>query len=220
LTELTSDEHEEFMRLFRLKFPEFDPDHVNLKQTNWKVATWNQKEFDSVTSIKYGKDGNMISEMDRLWSEILEDSINNKHTTIFPKQYEIRPNILLLVGLEESSRRDTSDAPENTTGIQFLGFGTDNTSEIESQTGLITAYGTRLDIDVKGQRSTPAAGQTSKYNVTATDVELTVPVTLKEAVLYNKVTSGIGHARIQYPDFLLSAGDRITVQINELMRNL
>lgn len=209
-----------FTKWFNYKYRKdgFKRDHVNIRQFNWKVARWDKKEFDSVTNIKYGKDGNMIKQMDKLWMEIVSDQINNKKTSIFPLQHIIQPNILLLVGLEESSKRDTSDSPQNTTGVQFLGFGTDNTAESESQTGLISAYGSRLDIDVKGQRST--VSQTSKYNATATDVELTVPVTLKEAVLYNQVTGGIGHARIQFPDFPLTAGDRITVQINELMRNL
>lgn len=209
-----------FKRWFEWKYKGLKRDHVSIQQYDWTIAKWNQKEFDSVTNIKYGKKGNFIESMNKLWNEVIVDKLNKKRTTISPLQYYTNSNILLLVGLEESSRRDTSDAPENTTGVQFLGFGTDNTSELESQTGLISAYGSRLDIDVKGQRSTPAAGQTSKFNVTATDVELTVPVTLKEAVLYNKLTSGKGHARIQYPDFLLTAGDRITVQINELHRNL
>ncbi len=218
LAELTPEEHEQFVRLFQKKHPEFEFGHVQIKQQNWKIATWDQSEFDSVTSIKYGKDGNMIEKMDKLWLEIAEDSINQKHTTIFPKQHVIEPNILLLVGLTESSKRDTNFSPQNTTGVQFIGFGTGSTAESESQTGLITAYGSRLDLDVKGQRST--VNQTSKYNVSATDADLTVPVTLKEAVLYNAVTAGVGHARIQFPDFPLTAGDRITIQINELMRNL
>jgi len=102
--------------------------------------------------------------------------------------------------------------------VQFLQWGTDGTAEAESQTGIIAATGARFDLDTHGQRST--LNQTSKYNDTATDADLTVPVTLKEAALYNKSAAGIAHARIQFPDFALTAGERITAQINELMANL
>lgn len=207
----------------------FNGNHVNIHQNNWVIAKWNQKEFDESIHITSGKFGNMGVQMDKLWAEIINDRLNNKTTTIHPiqramgivpvKYPEYRgPNILLLVGLEESSKRDTSDTPENTTGVQFLQWGTDGTAEAESQTGIIAATGARFDLDVHGQRST--LSQTSKYNDTATDADLTVPVTLKEAALYNKLTVGIAHSRIQFPDFALTAGERITAQINELMANL
>ncbi len=208
----------------------FDPNHFNVRQNNWVIAKWNQKEFDESIHIKPGKFGNMGEQMDKLWAEIISDRLNNKITTIHPiqramgivpvKYPEFRgPNILLLVGLEESSKRDTNDGFEGgTIGVQFLQWGTDDTAEAESQTGIIAATGARQDLDVDGQRST--VSQTSKYNVTATDADLTVPVTLKEAALYNKLTTGIAHARIQFPDFALTAGERITAQINELMANL
>jgi len=193
---------------------------------------FNDKEWEgSIGKIVYGKDGNLIKRMEKLQAEIISDSINHRKTTVHPinrltskyardplKNVIERFNILLLVGLEESSKRDTDDSPATTTGVNHLGWGTDGTAESESQTGLIAATGARTPLDTHGQRSTQS--QTSKYNDTATDADLIVPITLKEAVLFNTLTVGIAHARIQFPDFLLTAGERITAQINELMQNL
>lgn len=216
---LSPEERDTFVKLFRKQHPDFQPEHTNIRQNNWTIQKWKKSEFDeSIGKIRFGPGGNFTKKMEKITMEYLQDKANKRVTTIHPKQDHFGNNILLLVGMEESSRRDTKDAPANTTGVQHLGWGTGGTAEAESQTGLISATGARQDLDTDGQRST--INQTSKYSVSADDTDLTVPVTLKEAALYNTLTTGIAHARIQFPDFALTAGERITAQINELMANL
>jgi hypothetical protein len=189
--------------------------HARVFGQRWLVTRW-PKIFDEVMGkITYGKNGNFIDKLEKLWHEVLTDFANHKNTTIKPIQYAIPFNILLTVGLTASAQRDTN---ENTdTGISHIGVGTGGTAELESQTGLITAFGSRKSFDTSGQRK--VVGQTAKYGMTFTDVDLTVPVTLKEAVTYNAVTGGTAHTRVQHPDFALLAGERISYQINELMAN-
>lgn len=232
----TTKESKEFESFWNRTYPDLPfklRSHFNIRSHKWTLMKFKKDEFDESVSrnIIYGKNGNLVLQLEKLQSEIISDSINKRKTTIHPihrttSKYARNPlkniiekfNILLLVGLEESSRRDTKDSPAGTTGVNHLGWGTDGTAESESQTGLIVATGARQVLDTDGQRST--ISQTSKYGMTTDDTDLTVPVTLKEAVLFNALTGGIAHARIQFPDFLLSAGERVTAQINELFQNL
>jgi len=232
---MTPEETKQFEALWAKTYPDIpfkSRSHFRARCYKWTLMKFKKKEFDESTSIVYGKGGNLITTLEKLQAEIISDSINKRKTTIHPinrntSKYARDPiknivekiNILLLVGLTESSQRDTRNpVPGETDGVDHLGWGTDGTAESESQTGLIAASGARQDLDVDGQRST--ISQTSKFGVTADDTDLTVPVTLKEAVLFNRLTVGVAHARIQFPDFLLVAGERITAQINELHQNL
>jgi len=61
--------------------------------------------------------------------------------------------------------------------------------------------------------------QTAKYGMIFDDSALAVPVTLKEACTFTAISGGVAHCRIQYPDFSMSAGERIVFQISELMAN-
>lgn len=232
---MTPEEAKQFEALWEKTYPAIpfkSRSHFRARAYKWTLMKFKKEEFDDSTNIIYGKDGNLIQSLEKLQAEIISDSINHRKTTVHPinritSKFAPDPikniievkNILLLVGLTESSQRDTRNpVPGETDGVDHLGWGTDGTAESESQTGLIVATGARQDLDVDGQRSTQS--QTSKYGVTADDTDLTVPVTLKEAVLFNRLTVGVAHARIQFPDFLLIAGERITAQINELHQNL
>lgn len=229
---LNEKEEDLFRKLWDKKFPDLNKKHARIRGYKWTLMKFKKSEFyPSLGKLIRGENGNLISKLGRLYAEIISDGINKRKTTIHPvhrlnsKHLENpikciieKNNILLLVGLEESSKRDTNNSPQTTTGVKYTQWGTDGTAESESQTGVITAYGSRFDLDTHGQRKT--VSQTSKYNDTADDADLTVPVTLKEAALYNQSPGGIAHVRIQFPDFNLIAGEVITAQINELMKNL
>jgi len=48
----------------------FDPKHVNMRQHNWVIAKWNQKEFDESIHITLGKFGNMSEQIEYLMAFI------------------------------------------------------------------------------------------------------------------------------------------------------
>lgn len=216
--ELLKQKNNDFMKMFQARTG-IPYEHANIRGDTWRLGKWNEKEFyDTLGKITYGKHGNFANKLGKL---ILENDENPGKTL---RPIELRNpifNILLLGGLTESAKRDTNEVtgtpPSATTGIDWIGVGTDGTAESQSQTGLIAAYGSRKQFSVSGQRK--VTNQTANYNMLFSDSDLTVPVILKEAVLYNLSSGGTAHARVQYPDFALAAGQIITFQVKELMAN-
>ena len=203
--------YKDFKRAFAVRFGA-PIEHTKISHTKWMVSKWNEDEFDS-QGITFGKGGNFIEVMEKLQDEVE----SNPNTTIKRLQHAKRFNILLLGGITESLKRDTDEVtttpPSAITGVSHIGVGTDGTAESQSQTGLISAYGARKEFDVTGQRVT--INQTGKYNMVFKDTDITPPVTLREAVMYNRLTAGTGHNRMQYPDFSFTSGQVITFQTNE-----
>lgn len=173
--------------------------HSLIKGERWLISKWD------IDLPKPGK--GFINRMDKLWQE--KDSK--------PMAIQHKWNILTNTGLNESSKRDTNDSPQNTTGVQYIQTGTNGTSEDVSQTDLDTPHGSRQDIDSVGERVT--VDQTSKYGAVFDDTMVTAGTTLNEAGLFNASTSGILHAYLVFTDFTLNSGERIVFQINELQQN-
>lgn len=185
---------EEFERRYSIPH-----EHAQVKGERWLISKWD------CDLPKPGK--GFIDKIEKMWYER-----DTKPLGII-SQF----NILTNTGLAESSKRDTSDSPENTTGVQYIQTGTAGASEDVSKTDLVTPHGTRNDIDTVGERVT--VNQTSKYSATLTDVEIVAGTIVNEAGLFNAVTTGVLHAYIVFPDFTLNSGERILFQINELQQN-
>ena len=194
-------------------------DHAEIRGDLWNIAKWNEKDFhNTLGNITYGKYGNFASKLSQLHDELKR----NPNTTLKPLQFTPRFNVLLLDGLTLSSQRDTHSGAGWTlnnydNGVNWIGVGTDGTAESQSQTGLISAYGSMKSFDASGQRTT--INQTSTYNMLFSSTDLTTPVSLQESALYNLITGGTGHARVQFPVYALTTGNIVTFQVNELMAN-
>lgn len=185
----------EFERRFHMPV-----NHAQVKGEKWLISKWD------IDMPKPGK--GFLKRMDALWEE--------RETK--PLAMEYKWNIITNAGLTESSRRDTNDAPRNTTGVQFIQTGTAGSSEDVSVTDLVTPHGTRNDIDTVGERTT--VNQTSKYGAVLTDAEVTAGTILNEAGIFNAVSNPSElHAYIVFSDFTLNSGERIVFQINELQQN-
>lgn len=175
--------------------------HATFRSHVWTVTKWD----DSIGLPTGGK--GFIQKM--------EDIMNETDTK--PLDLYVGFNIITNVGLTESSKRDTNDSPQNTTGVQYIQTGTSAVSEDVSVTALGAAHGSRQDIDSIGERVT--VNQTSKYGATLNDTHITAGTTVNECALFNAVTSGIMHAYLVFPDKTLNSGERIVFQINELQKN-
>jgi len=174
--------------------------HSNIKGEKWLISKWD------IDLPKPGK--GFINRMEKMWKE----------TETKPLEVQTTWNILTNIGLNESSKRDTNDSPRNTTGVQYIQTGTAGASEDVSVTDLVTAHGTRQDIDSIGERTT--IDQTSKYGAVLDDTMITAATVLNEAGLFNAVSNPSEiHAYVVFDDFTLNAGERIVFQINELQRN-
>lgn len=207
---------EEFERRYGIPL-----NHVRLSATRWIVSKWSDEAFSTFPSITFGKNSNFLEVIEKQIQEASNDLLNKRNTTFQPLQIESKLsklikkyNIHLQGGLTESAKRDTG---ETSTTIDWIGLGTDGTAELFSQTGLGSAYGSRKQFSVDGYRST--LNQTAKYGMLFTDADLTVPVTLREAVTFTASTGGIAHHRLQYTDFSMSSGQRIAFAIYELHQN-
>ena len=159
--------------------------HARITGQKWLMSKWD------IDLPKPGK--GFINRIEKMWEE--------KDTKPLALAYNW--NIITNAGLTESSKRDTNDSPQNTTGVEFIQTGTAGSSEDVSVTDLVTPHGTRQDIDVIGERVT--VNQTSKYGAVLDDTMITPATTVNEAGLFNAVTSGVLHAYVVFPDFTLNS---------------
>lgn len=184
--------------------------HVNLQTDHWIITKWRADEVD------FEKNSTSIVDYHE---KLLQEIVDNPHTTVLPTQVEVTNNILTTAGLTESAKRDTG---ETSTTIDYVGVGTSSTAEAESQTSLGSedsggSYA-RRQLSVNGQRK--VVNQTAKYGMLWQDSHVSaVPITLKEAGLFTASTGGIMHARVVFSDFTMNSGDLFVVQVNELHQN-
>ncbi len=173
--------------------------HANIKGQRWCVSKWD---------IDLPKPG--IGFLQKMEDLMMESDTK-------PLDLIVGFNVITNVGMTESSKRDTNDSPENTTGVQYIQTGTSKVTELPTVSALGAAHGSRQDIDVVGERVT--VNQTSKYGAVLNDTHITPTTVVNEAALFNASTSGVMHAYIAFSDFPVNSGERIVFQINELMQN-
>lgn len=184
------------------------PHHIHLSADLWTIAKFRIDDFNPRRQY-------IIDEFEKWITEFRE----KPNTTFKPSQIEVRNNVLTLTGLTESAKRDTA---ETSTTIRYMGIGTGDTAESESQSALVAedsggSYA-RKDLSSAGQRK--VVNQTAKYGVAWDDGDVSaVPITLNEAGLFTASSSGIMHARVLHSDFAMASGDLFVVQLNELHAN-
>lgn len=190
------------------------PQHTMLKEDYWTLSAWRENEAGFLMK------GDILDNIEKLEKELANDLENNKNTTPRPKYFTVNRNILTLIGLTQSAKRDTAEVA---TSNDWVSLGTSSTAETENDTGLAAedsggSYA-RRQLSVNGSRK--VTNQTAKYGVLFSDTMVSsVPKTFKEAGLHWASTGSSNiHARVTYTDFNFSAGDLFVVQINELMQN-
>jgi len=191
--------------------------HIHQKTDWWTLSGWkgNEVHFDP---------RHIIDEIESLERDIHEDIVNRKNTCPRPIYLQNKVNVITLIGLTQSAKRDTNEAVgEGTGGVQYISVGSTGTAEVEGDTNLAaeftdTAYA-RKDLDVDGQRK--VLNQTAKYGVLFDDTSFdATPRNILESGLHWHTTDTAKmHARVTFTQFTLNAGDLFVIQINELQEN-
>jgi len=187
--------------------------HISQKSDLWTMTGWHSDEV----SFNPRK---IIDEIEKLERELLNDFMNGKNTTPRPFYLQNEPNVITLIGLTESAKRDTDEVSSSLT---HSSVGSSSTAPAESQTDLITEFTNTLyarkAYAADGQRK--VVNQTSKYGMLWDDTSFdTTPETIRETGI-NWTLAGAAnmHARVTFTTFTLNAGDLFVVQINELQAN-
>ena len=188
-------------------------EHVSLQTDLWTVSAWKENEVQL-------KGTQIIDQIEKIQSELLNDIINGKNTTPRPIYYENSYNILTLIGLTESAKRDTDEVA---TSLTHNSIGTSATTATESDVGLIAedtggSYA-RRSYASNGQRK--VISQTAKYGMLWQDTQVSaVPLSIRESgVHWASTGSSTLHARVTFTTFSMTSGDLFVTQINELHQN-
>lgn len=193
----------------------YDPgaEHISVKQDVWTLSAWKENE------VQFNKN-HIIDDMEKLQLEIANDILNNKNTTPRPIYFEVDDNILTLIGLTESAKRDTG---ETSTTLTHNSIGTSSTAAAESDVNLGAedtggSYA-RKAYATDGQRK--VTSQTAKYGMLWDDGDVSaVPLSIKESGVHWHVSDASTlHARVTFTTFSMSSGDLFVTQINELHQN-
>jgi len=189
--------------------------HIIKKSDVWTCSLWNKDEvwFDN---------RHIIDEIEKLERDLHSDLTNNKNTTPRPVQFGNYDNIITLIGMTESAKRDTDEVSSD---LQYVGIGDNSgaTSALEGDTQLNSEFANTLyarkDLATDGQRK--VINQTAKYGVLWDDTSFdTAGQTIKEAGLFWVSTgNNVMHSRVITSNFTLSAGLLFVIQINELQEN-
>ena len=188
-------------------------EHISHKHDVWTVSGW--KENDVQLRHSY-----IIDDIERLELELANDIINHKNTTARPTYFENVDNVITLIGLTESAKRDTGEA---STTLTHNSIGTGTTAASSSDTNLTTedtggSYA-RLGYAASGQRK--VVNQTGKYGMLWQDSTVSAaPITITESGINWHVSNGSSlHAHVVFTAYTLSTGDLFVTQINELHQN-
>jgi len=189
--------------------------HTTSKSDVWTCSLWDSKDI-MFTPNK------IIDEIEQLERELHNDLTNKKFTTPRPIQFENVDNVITLIGLTESAKRDTNEV---STDLQWIGIGDNNpvTAALEGDTDLSSEFANTLyarkDLDVDGQRK--VINQTAKYGVLWDDTSFDTPgQTIKEGgVFWHASDASKMHSRVITANFILGAGLLFVIQINELQEN-
>ena len=188
-------------------------EHISIKHDVWTVSGWKENDVQF-------KGNKIIDQVEKLQLELANDIINNKNTAPRPTYFENVDNVITLIGLTESAKRDTGEV---STTLTHNSIGTGTTAASQSDTDLQTedtggSYA-RLGYAASGQRK--VASQTAKYGMLWSDSTVSAAgVVITESGVHWHVSSGSSiHARVTFTAFTLSAGDLFVTQINELHQN-
>ena len=188
-------------------------EHISVKHDVWTLSGWREDE------VQFNRN-HIIDEVEKLQLELANDIINNKHTAPMPTYFENADNILTLIGLTESAKRDTG---ETSTSLTHNSIGTDSTAATESDTNLASedtggSYARKAYASA-GQRK--VSSQTAKYGMVWDDGDISgAPLSIKESGGHWHASDASKlHARVTFTTFSLTSGDLFVTQINELHQN-
>jgi len=187
--------------------------HINQKSDLWTMTGWHSNEVSFNPK-------RIIDEVEKLERDLLNDFMNGKNTAPRPFYLQNVPNVITLIGLTESAKRDTDEVSSS---LSHSSVGSDATAPAESQTDLLVEFSNTLyarrDYATQGQRK--VINQTSKYGMLWDDTSFdTTPETLRETgINWSLAGAANMHARVTFTAFILNAGDLFVVQINELQAN-
>lgn len=187
--------------------------HISHKHDLWTISAWKENEVQLSRN-------HIIDDVEKLQLELANDLINNKNTTARPIYFENVDNVITLIGLTESVKRDTA---ETSTTLTHNSLGTSSTTASENDTDLTAEMSggsyARLAYASVGQRK--VASQTGKYGMLWDDTTVqSVPIDIKESgVHWNVSSASTIHAHVTFTTFSMTAGDLFVTQINELHQN-
>ena len=188
-------------------------EHIATQHDIWTVSGWKENEVQL-------KGTHIIDQMEKLQLELANDLVNDKNTTARPTYFENVDNVITLIGLTESAKRDTGEV---STTLTHNSIGTGTTAASESDTDLETedtggSYA-RLAYASVGQRK--VASQTAKYGMLWDDSTVSsAPITITESgINWHLSNASSIHARVTFTAFTLTTGDLFVTQINELHQN-
>jgi len=188
-------------------------EHIATQHDVWTISGWKENEVQL-------KGTHILDQMEKLQLELANDLVNDKNTTARPTYFENVDNVITLIGLTESAKRDTGEVSSTLT---HNSIGTGTTAANESDTDLETedtggSYA-RLGYAAAGQRK--VASQTAKYGMLWDDSTVSAaPVTITESgINWTVATASNLHARVTFTAFTLTTGDLFVTQINELHQN-
>jgi len=104
--------------------------HISQKTDMWTITGWHGNDV-SFTPTK------IIDEIEKLEYEIYNDYLNKKNTTPRPYYLQNVPNVLTLIGLTESAKRDTDEVSSSLT---HSSVGSNATAALEGDTDLNTEF--------------------------------------------------------------------------------
>jgi hypothetical protein len=188
-------------------------EHISIKHDIWTMSGWREND------VQFNKN-HIIDDIERIENELLNDIINKKNTTARPIYFENADNVLTLIGLTESAKRDTGEV---STTLTHNSIGTDGTTATSADTDLNTedsggSYA-RQAYASAGQRK--VTSQTAKYGMLWTDSVISAaPLSIQESGIHWHVSDPSKmHARVTFTTFSMTAGDLFVTQINELHQN-
>jgi hypothetical protein len=199
----------------KIKIPNIPP-HWELKKDNWTMSGWRSDEV-SFNPLK------IIDEVEKLEKELYNDLINNKNTCPRPIYMDNNDNIITLIGLTRSAKRDTGEASDSLT---HNSLGTSGTAATEADQNLVaevsggTPTYARRSYVTSGQRV--VINQTAKYGMLWDDtmIDVTPAVDIRESGIHWHVSDTEKmHARVTFTPFTFDPGDLFVIQINELQAN-
>ena len=194
---------------------EFEP-IKRTKTDNWIISGFKEDEIQF-------KKGHIIDQMEKYWKDLKNDLENKKNTIARPTYLDTASNVLTLIGLTESAKRDTNEV---STFLSHNSLGDSSTTPAEGDTDLTSeisggspAYARKA---FSGDGQAVVINQTAKYGMIWDDGDLQVApaISIKESGIHWNVSSASTiHAHVTFTTFTFDAGDLFVIQINETMAN-
>ncbi len=194
---------------------EFEP-IKRTKTDNWIISGFREDEIQF-------KKGHIIDQMERYWKDLKNDLENKKNTIARPTYLDTASNVLTLIGLTESAKRDTNEV---STFLSHNSLGSSATTPAEGDTDLTTEFTggtpTYARKAFSGDGQAKVINQTAKYGMIWDDgdIDVTPAISVNESGIHWNVSSASTiHAHVTFTTFTFDAGDLFVIQINETMTN-